>query len=121
MDVKEKLLARYKLAITIQKIISNNGSRNEDGLVTSLRKLAASSQTEYSIIQKITSGKKDPQFTTLIAIIDGFGISFSEFSKIFDSISDEEIDEYKRSLKQSLRKVNSSLAKPLTQKKTNRD
>ena len=117
MDVKEKLLAKNKLAITIQKIISNNGDRSEDGLVTSLRKLAASSQTEYSIIQKITSSKKDPQFTTLAAIIDGFGISFSEFSKIYDSISDEEIDEYKKSLKQKLKKTQSSPAKTIKQTK----
>ena len=75
MDAKEKFLTRYKLAVTIQKIISNNADRNEDGLVTSLRKLAASSQTEYAIIQKITSGKKDPQFSTIAAIIDGFEIS----------------------------------------------
>lgn len=117
MDVKEKLLARYKLAVTIQKIILNNSDRSKDGLVTSLRKLAASSQTEYSIIQKITSGKKDPQFTTLAAIIDGFGISFYEFSKIYDSISDEEIEEYKKSLKQKIKKSQSSSAKTIKRTK----
>ena len=103
MDVKEKLLAKYKLALTIQKIISNNLSKNKEGSVTSLRKLAASSETEYSIIQKISSNKKDPQFSTLAAIIDGFGISFSEFERIYDSISDEEIDEYKNLLKEKLK------------------
>lgn len=100
MDVNEKLIARYKLAVTIQKIISNNTDRNERGLVTSLRKLAASSQTEYAIIQKITSGKKDPQFSTLAAIIDGLDISFSEFSQIYDSVTEKDIQDYKSSLRQ---------------------
>lgn len=117
MDVKEKLLARYKLAIAIQKIILNNVARNEEDLVTSLRKLAASSETEYSIIQKISSGKKDPQFTTLAAIVDGFGISLSEFSKVFDSVSKEDIDRYKSSLKEKSEQPQSSLRKAKVVKK----
>lgn len=111
MDAKEKILAKYKLAVTIQKIISINVDRNEDGLVTSLRKLAASSQTECAIIQKITSGKKDPQFSTLAAIIDGFEISFSEFSNVYDSVSEKDIEEYKNSLKEKLKQPKSPLQK----------
>lgn len=117
MDVKEKLIARYRLAITIQKIISNNEGRNDSGLVTSLRKLAASSQTEYAIIQKITSGKKDPQFSTLAAIIDGFGISFSEFSKVYDSITEKDIEGYKTSLKEKPKQSKSLSAKKKVGKK----
>jgi hypothetical protein len=105
MDAKEKLIARYKLGMTIQKVIADNVSKNAEGLITSLRKLAASSETEYSIIQKISSSKKDPQFSTLMAIIDGFGISFSEFAKIFDSFAKEDIDLYKRGLKEKSKKI----------------
>ena len=108
MDAKEKLIARYRLALTIQKIISENVSKNVEGSVTSLRKLAASSETEYSIIQKITSSKKDPQVSTLTAIIDGLELSFSEFSKVFDSITNEDIDGYKRSLKEKSKRVHTS-------------
>lgn len=118
MDAKEKLIARYKLGLTIQKIISNNLSKDGEGLITSLRKLAASSDTEYSIIQKITSGKKDPQFSTLAAIIDGFGISFSEFSRFFDSITKDEIDRYKSNLKEKLKQPRSSSNKSTSRKVT---
>ncbi len=119
MDVNEKLIARYKLAVTIQKIISNNTNRNEKGLATSLRKLAASSQTEYAIIQKITSGKKDPQFTTLAAIIDGLEISFSEFSQVYDSVTEKDIQEYKSSLRQKSNqsKLSSTRTKVIKKKK----
>ena len=119
MDVNEKLIARYKLAITIQKIISNNTDRNEKGLVTSLRKLAASSETEYAIIQKITSGKKDPQFSTLAAIIDGLDISFSEFSQIYDSITEKNIQDYKSSVSQKSKqsKLSTTRTKVIKKKK----
>lgn len=105
MDAKEKLLARYKLALTIQKIISDNQTKTKDGLVTSLRKLAASSETEYAIIQKITASKKDPQFSTIAAIIDGLGISFSEFFQRFDSVSTEETEHYKSTLKEKPKQI----------------
>lgn len=119
MDVNEKLIARYKLAVTIQKIISNNTDRDEKGLVTSLRKLAASSQTEYAIIQKITSGKKDPQFSTLAAIMDGLDISFSEFSQIYDSVTEKDIQDYKSSLRQKSKqsKLRSKRTKVIKKKK----
>jgi hypothetical protein len=95
MDAKEKLVARYRLGLTIQKIISNNTSEEEESLVTSLRKLAAASETEYAIIQKISSVKKDPQFSTLAAIVDGFNMTLSEFANVYESISEKEIEEYK--------------------------
>jgi hypothetical protein len=79
--------------------------KNQD-LVTSLRKLAAASETEYSIIQRISSLKKDPQFTTVAAIIDGLGMNLSDFAEVYMSISEKEIEEYKRNMKkQKLIKV----------------
>lgn len=107
MDAKEKLVVRYRLALTIQKIISVNQTKAEDGLATSLRKLAASSDTEYAIIQKITASKKDPQFSTLAAIVDGLGISFSEFFQIFESVTKDDIDDYKGALKEKSKRTQS--------------
>lgn len=89
MDFKEKLLSRHKLGLTIQKIIEENKSRKDVKLVTSLRKLAASSGVEYSIIQKISSGKKDPQWTTVLSLAEGFGLSVSELCQYYDLISDQ--------------------------------
>lgn len=116
MDAKEKILIRYRLALTIHKIISSNQERNTQPSVTSLRKLAASSETEYAIIQKISSSKKDPQFTTVAAIIDGFGISFSQFAHTFDSITKDDIDVYTRGLKEKSKLPRSSSRKPDTKK-----
>jgi hypothetical protein len=114
MDVRDKVLARYRLALTIQKIIADNSAANQEDGVTSLRKLAAASDTEYSIIQKITSTKKDPQFSTIAAIIDGFGFSFSGFFAIYDAVTREEIDGFKRELKEKKKqKVEKAKRTPL--------
>lgn len=91
MDAKEKLLSRHKLGLTIQRILEENKSKKDGKLITSLRKLAASSGIEYSIIQKISSGKKDPQWTTVVSLADGFGITMSELCAYSEEVSDYSI------------------------------
>ena len=89
MDTKEKLLTRHKLGLSIQKILEGNKVRKDVKLITSLRKLAASSGIEYSIIQKISSGKKDPQWTTVVSLVEGLGLTIAEFCQYYDEISDQ--------------------------------
>ena len=91
MNAKQKLEAKYMLGICLNKIIAENKNKNDLNLVTSLRKLAAACDVEYSIIQKITSGKKDPQHTTIMSIIEGLRLSTTEFYSIYDDITDEEL------------------------------
>ena len=50
------------------------------------KRRAAASEVEFSIIQKVVAGQKNPAFTTIYAIIDGLGLSPSEFFKMFESI-----------------------------------
>ncbi|MDI3321380.1 hypothetical protein [Pinibacter soli] len=69
MDTKEKNIAKYKLALCLSNIIAENKSGGKVNSINSLRKLAASSGLEYAIVQRISSGKKDPQFTTAPSII----------------------------------------------------
>lgn len=101
MDSKQKLEAKFKLGICINKIIAKNKTKNNPDLVTSLRKLAAACDVEYSIIQKITSGKKDPQHTTIVAIIEGFKLSPAEFFSIYDNITDAEVAEISTPVKKA--------------------
>jgi len=97
MEKKEKDNLKHRIGYCLRKIISQNkdlglddeGSNSDN--ISSLRKLAASSGIEYAIVQKITSGKKNPAYTTLVAIAEGLNITLAEFFKIHDSISDEEL------------------------------
>lgn len=78
MDEKEKAIAKQLLGQCIQQIIGENREGKRPGSIRSIRQLASSSGVEYSILQKITSGKKNPQFTTLLAIAQAFDLSVSE-------------------------------------------
>ena len=78
MDRKEKIIAKQLLGQCIQQLIDDVRNGKRVGKIDSLRKLAAASGVEYAIIQRITSGKKDPQFTTLLALATAFDMSPSE-------------------------------------------
>ena len=92
MDAKEKLIIKHKLGLCIQKILEENSSKKEGNLIPSLRKLAASSGIEYAIIQKISSGKKDPQWTTIVSLAEGLNLSILEFFAYYYRITDEEVE-----------------------------
>ena len=87
MTAKEKLIAKQKLGLVLQKIISDQKQGITKGGITSLRKLAAASDIEFSIIQLISSGKKDPQFTTLLVLAESFELSISEFLSQFEKVN----------------------------------
>jgi len=89
MEGKEKLIYINKLGLTIQALIKENKLRHKDAGISSLRKLAAASGVEYAIIQKISSGQKDPQFTTIVAIAEGFGISLAKLMSYFENLPDQ--------------------------------
>lgn len=88
MDSKEKTITKRKLGLALQKIIEENKNSKDLNAVTSLRKLAASSGIEYAIIQKISSGQKDPQFTTLVSLADGLNMSVTDFLFYFEKVTD---------------------------------
>jgi transcriptional regulator with XRE-family HTH domain len=93
MEKKDKLITQQKLGVALQAIIEQNKNSPKKNLVTSLRKLAATSGVEYSIIQKISAGKKDPQFTTIVSIADGLDLSLVEF---FSHLEKSELESLER-------------------------
>lgn len=103
MENIEKNIIRVKFGLAIQKIISENKSiarenknkgKKDHTLITSLRKLSASSGVEYAIIQRTVAGKKNTALTTIIAIAEGFGISEVELFKYYNQITDQEIKNF---------------------------
>ena len=105
MEGKEKLINKYRLGLAIQAIINENKSGMKENAIMSLRKLAAASGVEYSIIQKISSGQKDPQFTTILSLADGLNISIIELLSYFEKITEQvAIKKMNESLKKSKRR-----------------
>lgn len=91
MTVREKNIYKYRLGLTLLRIIELNKESKTENSIVSLRKLAAASGVEYSIIQKISSGQKDPQITTILALVEGMGMAVSEFFSHFEKISEHSV------------------------------
>jgi transcriptional regulator with XRE-family HTH domain len=85
MDLAKKEILKRELGNLVKDIIEDNKKSSDDNSISSLRKLAANAEIEYSIIQKIAAGTKDPQFTTLIALADGLNMKLSELMILFES------------------------------------
>ena len=100
MESKDKIIIKKRFGKCIQKIIEENkvsSMKNADhASINSLRKLAAASGVEFSIIQKISSGQKNPALTTVVAIAEGFGISLSQLFSYYDAIEEDKSKKKKK-------------------------
>lgn len=113
MEASEKEYTKLKLATCIRKILKENkltGTQNQNkgiedlSLVDSMRQVGAASGLSFTIIQETSAGKRDPQFTSLISLIDALGISFTKFAGIYDKITDAEIAEAKKDIEAKMKK-----------------
>lgn len=100
MEIENKEYIRLKLATCFREILKkkrkidqkNKKNEIEDlRLVSSMRQLEAESGLSYTIIHGVSVGKRDLQFSSLMTIIESLGLSFSEFAKAFDKITDQQI------------------------------
>lgn len=103
MNDQQKTIIRHRLGLAVQKLLAQNKQDATGRPISSLHQLAASADIEYYIVQTVSSGKKDPQWTTFVSIANGFNIPVSRLAAAFESISDEEalkqIDKQKKKAK----------------------
>ena len=87
-----RIIIRNKKNIDLE----NKAKNIEDlRLVASLRQLEAESGLSYTIIQNVSVGKRDIQFTSLITLVENLGISFSEFAELYDTITEKQMTDEK--------------------------
>lgn len=100
MDTKNKDNIKLKLGLCLIKILDDKKLNDAENYKTidSLRKLESASGVSFPIIQNITVGKRNPEFTTIIALLDGLNISLTEFSTFYDKLTDTEVLNYKSKL-----------------------
>lgn len=110
MNDNQKLIIRHRLGLALQKLLEQNKQVPAEDAVNSLHQLATAADIEYYIVQNVSSGKKDPQFTTLVSIAAGFNIPLSELITHFETISDEaalkQIEQQKKNAKKKAKKSN---------------
>jgi hypothetical protein len=101
MEEKEKILIKLRLAATLRKIFEQNKKTKNDSvtLVKNVRQLEAASGLSFNIVQGVYSARRDIQLTSLITLVEeGLEMKFSDFVKMFDAISVEEIKEVKKDI-----------------------
>jgi hypothetical protein len=109
MNDHQKLIIRHRLGLAVQKLLAQNKHTASGEPVNSLRQLAASSDIEYYIVQKVSSGKKDPQWTTLVSLAAGFNISVSKLAAAFETITDEDaMKQIEKQKKEARKKANTN-------------
>lgn len=110
MEEKEKVYTKLKLATCFRKILKEKKDIDEKNkkngveditLVDTMRQLEAASGLSFTLIQTTTAGKRDPQFTSIITMLDAFNISLSEFAKKYDEITEKDIKETKREIEEN--------------------
>lgn len=108
MNDNQKLIIRHRLGLALQQLLEQNKKTPAENTVTSLHQLATAADIEYYIVQNVSSGKKDPQFTTLVSIAAGFDIPLSELIAQFETISDEaalkQIEQQKKNARKKARR-----------------
>ncbi|MDB5277303.1 MAG: hypothetical protein JWR61_2258 [Ferruginibacter sp.] len=101
---KLKLATCFRIILKQKKSIGikNKVNNIEDiRLVDSMRQLEAESGLSYTIIQNTSAGKRDIQFTTLLTMIENLGLSFTEFAKLYDKITEKQISDEKIEIEKS--------------------
>ncbi|MDQ2719430.1 MAG: hypothetical protein M3Z26_06655 [Bacteroidota bacterium] len=110
MEEEGKKYIKFKLATCLRIILKNkknleleNKVNNVEDirLVASMRKLEAESGLSYTIIQKVSVGKRDIQFTSLITLVENLGFSFSEFAEMYDTISEKQMADEKEEIEKN--------------------
>jgi hypothetical protein len=105
--IKLKLASCFRKILKQKKNISRkNKLRNIQDLrlVDSLRQLEADSGLSYTLIQTAYTAKRDIQFSSLIILIESLEISFTDFAKIYDKLSDEQIEIEKMEIEKKKRR-----------------
>jgi transcriptional regulator with XRE-family HTH domain len=110
MESKGKEYTKLRFGACLMKIIDANkllSAKNKEEnvedikLVTSLRKLAASSTVDFSTIQKIATGKKNAAWSTTVLIAEGLNMSLGKWGDHYDAITDKDLTDYLDNLQKS--------------------
>lgn len=105
MEANEKVNIRLRIALVFKNVIDNNKKEaekqkgqkiNNPNLITSYRKWETASGVPIASISEIMNGERTAATTTLVTLSWTLGINMESFGKYFDSITDAEIEAYRK-------------------------
>lgn len=134
LDKKEIQAVQLRFGLSLKRILDKNKAKalenklegvESSKLIDSYGKLESSSGLRKATLIDVTVGKRNATCTTIAAILDALGMTLSEFGSYYDSISEEEIWEYKKTIEKSKKEREGKkhrgkykpLSKPVAKKK----
>ncbi|WP_018629974.1 helix-turn-helix domain-containing protein [Niabella aurantiaca] len=97
---------KCRYALALRKLISKNKAANRHlhpssfpGIDDSYDKLSSSTGLRKATISDIINAKSEMKTYTLYRVLHALGYNLTQFGKIFDAITEAELHEYMRSLK----------------------
>ena len=96
MENREKNDIKLKFGLALRNAVADSK--------LSLRELSASSEMEFSNVQRIAAGKVNLAITSLIALSEGLNISPSKLLFYFEKITEEELKDAKETMKASAKR-----------------
>ena len=87
METKDKEAIKHRYAAALYKALKASH-------FNSYRSLALHCGIEPTHMQKISTGKVDVSTTTNVAIANGLGITYTDYSAYFDMLSEVDIKEF---------------------------
>ena len=98
MKSEEQSNIKIKIAISLKQLLSSNkGYIDENDLTTfskSYNKIALSADLRKATVSDIFNAKSNCQITSLFPIIEAMGYNLSDFSKIYDNITDSQLNKF---------------------------
>jgi transcriptional regulator with XRE-family HTH domain len=125
---KEQEFLKFKYALALKKILESNKKQKEFNLKNGIENLnldysyatiSSTTGLRPATISNIISGISEMKIYTLDLILGSLGVYYTEFGKILDKLSEEEILKYKvtREKERAERIKNKSSGKKMNRKK----
>lgn len=113
MEKIDKDLIPYRYALTFKRFLDKNKKKAErnkkkgikDGnLIDSYGKLESSSGIPKASLIGIFRGDINPTGITVASILEAFGLSLTQFAKVYDKLTDDEVHDYRKETEESKKK-----------------
>ncbi|SMP12948.1 hypothetical protein [Chryseobacterium profundimaris] len=97
MNIEENI-NKIKIILSLKKLLEKGKNLQKEfkdnKVVYSYHGVASNALLRKATVNDTLNGKTIPKATTLISIVEGMGFNMTDFSKEFDSISEDDVKIY---------------------------
>ncbi|MCC2590306.1 hypothetical protein [Chryseobacterium sp. MFBS3-17] len=96
-------IIKIKVAISLRHLLKQNKEYSQnvgkiDEIINSYEKIAIHSDMRKATVSQAFNGVTRTAMTTIVLIIEAMNFTLVDFSKIYEEISEKQIDDFKKNL-----------------------